>query len=155
MSNYKATIKWQRNGEDVLANKYSRAHVWQFDGGAEIPASASPQIVPLPWSVAENVDPEEAFVASLASCHMLFFLSIAAENGFQIESYTDHALGRMSKNKQGKIAITHAQLHPETRFCGDSQPDADRLAHLHHLAHERCFIANSVNTQIDIIPGSL
>lgn len=150
MSQHTATVKWQRHHADFLANKYSRAHVWQFDGGCEVPASASPAIVPLPWSTAENVDPEEAFVAALASCHMLFFLSLAAARGFQVDSYTDTAAGRMAKNAAGKLAITAVTLHPVTQFSGTTQPDQATIAALHHEAHAACFIANSVTTAITI-----
>ena len=150
MSNYSATVKWNRNGEDFLANKYSRAHTWRFDGGVEVPASASPQIVPLPWSREENVDPEEAFVATLSSCHMLFFLSIASELGIEIDSYTDNAIGKMSKNEQGKIAITRVTLTPQIEFSGNTIPDRATVDSIHNQAHEQCFLANSVNTKIDI-----
>ncbi len=98
MSNYSATISWKRDGADFLSNRYSRAHIWKFDGGTEVPASASPQIVPLPWSSEENVDPEEAFVASISSCHMLFYLALASDQGFQIDSYIDNAVGVMARN---------------------------------------------------------
>lgn len=149
-SPYFATIKWQRHDAEFLANRYSRAHLWQFDGGCEVPASASPHIVPHPWSELGNVDPEEAFVASLASCHMLFFLAIAAARGFQVDSYTDAAEGHMSKNPQGKIAITTAALHPVAEFSGPKIPDQATIEAMHHEAHERCFIANSVTTNITI-----
>lgn len=149
-SPYFATIKWQRHDAEFLANKYSRAHLWQFDGGCEVPASASPHIVPAPWSDLANVDPEEAFVASLASCHMLFFLAIAAARGFQVDSYTDAAEGHMSKNPQGKTAITTAALHPVAEFSGAKIPDKETIEAMHHEAHERCFIANSVTTNITI-----
>ncbi len=147
---YMATIKWQRANAEFRTGKYSRAHTWAFDGGCEVPASASPHIVPYPWSEAANVDPEEAFIAALASCHMLFFLSIAAGRGFQIDAYTDTAEGHMSKNAQGRIAITTAVLHPKTVFSGPVVPDAETIAAMHHEAHERCFIANSVTTDISI-----
>ena len=150
MSNYSATVKWQRDDADFLGNKYSRAHVWQFDGGAEVPASASPHIVPLPWSREENVDPEEAYVAALSSCHMLFFLSIAAERGFQIETYEDKAVGKMGKNAEGKIVVTRVTLNPQVEFSGDTIPDSHSLNSIHHSAHEQCFLANSVNTEIEI-----
>ncbi len=152
MSNtpYMATIKWQRDNAEFRTGKYLRAHTWAFDGGCEVPASASPHIVPYPWSEAANVDPEEAFIAALASCHMLFFLSIAAGRGFQIDTYTDTAEGHMSKNAQGRIAITTAVLHPKTVFSGPVVPDAATIEAMHHEAHERCFIANSVTTDISI-----
>ena len=151
MSHYLATVKWQRNDADFLAHKYSRAHVWQFDGGCEVPASASPQIVPLPWSVAANVDPEEAFIAALASCHMLFFLDIAAAKGYQVDSYTDAAEGHMGKNQQGNIAVVKATLHPLANFSGAKLPDKTTIESMHHEAHAQCFIANSVTTDITIV----
>ena len=150
MSNYSATIRWQRDSADFLANKYSRAHVWQFDGGLEIAASASPHIVPSPWSLEENVDPEEAFVAALASCHMLFFLSMAVEQELQVDSYVDHAVGKMAKDDRGKIAITRVTLTPQVEFSGSVLPAPETVESIHHLAHEQCFIANSVKTQIVI-----
>lgn len=150
MSHYLATVKWQRDNADFIANKYSRAHVWQFDGGCEVPASASPHIVPAPWSCPACVDPEEAFIASLASCHMLFFLSIAASRGFQVDNYVDAATGKMSKNANGKMAVTAVTLNPQTTFSGPAVPDADTIAAMHHAAHEACFIANSVTTDITI-----
>lgn len=151
MSHYLATVKWQRNDADFLAHKYSRAHVWQFDGGCEVPASASPQIVPLPWSVAANVDPEEAFIAALASCHMLFFLDIAAAKGYQVDSYTDAAEGHMGKNQQGKIALVKATLHPLANFSAAKLPDKTTIESMHHEAHAQCFLANSVTTDITIV----
>jgi len=150
MSIFIATISWKRNDQDFLANKYSRAHRWQFDGGTEIQASASPHIVPLPWSVAENVDPEEAFVASLSSCHMLFFLDFAKQAGFQVDSYEDNAQGKMGKNSRGSNSITRVILKPVTEFSGANLPTRDEIAHIHHQAHQQCFIANSVTTEITL-----
>jgi len=117
-----------------------------------VPASASPHIVPPPKSVAENVDPEEAFVASLSSCHMLFFLSIAAKNGYIVDKYTDCAIGHMAKNGQGKYSMTKVNLRPDIKFSGDKRPTAEQTRHLHEQSHEQCFIANSVTTEIDIEP---
>ncbi len=150
MSDFQATVKWSRDGQDFLANKYSRAHSWHFDGGTVIDASASPDIVPLPWSAAENVDPEEAFVASLSSCHMLFFLAIAAGKNLQLESYVDNATGSMATNSENKMAITEVILRPVTEFSGSVLPTEEEIAKLHHLAHEQCFIANSVKTHVKI-----
>lgn len=150
MSRYFAEVDWQRNDQNFLSNEYSRGHVWRFDGGVEVPASASPHIVPLPWSVAENVDPEEAFVAALSSCHMLFFLSLAAKKKFQVESYLDKAEGVLDKNEQGKQAMTKVFLKPEIKFSGEKQPTQADIERIHHLAHEHCFIANSVNSEIII-----
>ncbi|MEX2129964.1 MAG: OsmC family protein [Pseudohongiellaceae bacterium] len=152
MSLYIATINWTNSGPDFLANKYSREHHWLFDGGVTVPASASPQIVPEPWSVLAHVDPEEAFVASLSSCHMLFFLSIAAKRGYVVESYRDEAQGIMDKNAEGKMVMTIVTLNPHTRFSGDRIPDQQTLEKIHHHAHDLCFIANSVLTTIDVIP---
>jgi organic hydroperoxide reductase OsmC/OhrA len=143
-----ATVSWQR-GEDVFTdNRYSRAHIWHFDGGAEVPASASPHSVRLPFSDPAGVDPEEAFVASISSCHMLWFLSIAAKEGFAIDSYVDNALGTMEKNADGKLAMTRVVLRPRIAFCGNPLPTDAQVAALHHQAHEECYIANSVKTEV-------
>lgn len=148
MSEYIATIRWERGGQKFTDEKYSRAHEWRFDGGFTVPASASPDIVPLPMSVAEHVDPEEAFVASLSSCHMLFFLAIAAGSGYVIDDYTDEAIGRMEKNADGKIVITEVVLRPRVNYSGDTIPDRAKIESMHHQAHESCFIANSVKTEV-------
>ncbi len=154
MSEYTATIKWRRDDQDFLADNYSRGHVWEFDGGVSVPASASPQIVPLPKSVVENVDPEEAFVASLSSCHMLFFLSIAGKKGYVVDEYTDCAVGHMSKNDLGKYAMTKVMLRPKVTFSGNKQPASEQLEKMHKLSHEQCFIANSVITEVSIEPAA-
>ena len=148
MAEYYATITWHRSDQDFLGNRYSRGHRWQFDGGAVIPASASPHIVPLPLSVEENVDPEEAFVAALSSCHMLFFLHFCAKKAFIVDSYSDSAVGVMAKNAAGKMAMTQVTLRPEVVFSGENTPSRNELEQLHHLAHEHCFIANSVTTEV-------
>lgn len=149
MSQYSATVRWQRQeNENFITNKYSRGHEWIFDGGTTVPASASPHVVPLPWSVEANVDPEEAFVASLSSCHMLFFLSIAAKKGYAIDSYTDNAVGIMAENDAGKMSMTKVTLRPQIEFSGEKQPDIDQIKKTHHQAHEACFIANSVTTEV-------
>lgn len=149
MSNYTATVSWQR-GEQVFSDDaYSRGHQWEFDGGAVVPASASPDVVPLPMSVAENVDPEEAFIASISSCHMLFFLSIASRRGFVVDDYVDEAIGVMGKNKDGKTAVTKVTLHPRATYSGAKIPDMVQIEKMHHRAHELCFIANSVSTLIE------
>ena len=150
MSTYIATIRWNRSGDgDFAKGQYSRAHEWAFDGGAVVPASASPHIVPAPWSDAGGVDPEEAFVASLSSCHMLFFLDFAKRGGWTVESYTDEAEGVMEKGADGKIAITRVTLRPRVEWGGDA-PDAAALAELHHKAHHACFIANSVKSEVRV-----
>lgn len=142
-----ATVIWQRGEQPFSDNAYSRAHVWKFDGGATVAASASPGIVPPPMSVTENVDPEEAFVAALASCHMLFFLSIAAKRGFVVDSYTDAAMGYMGKN-EGKTAITKVVLEPKISFTGDKVPTAGEIEEMHERSHGLCFIANSVRSEV-------
>ena len=152
MAEHKATILWTSSGEGFTANRYSRGHVWQFDGGVEVPASSSVHVVPLPWSVAEAVDPEAAFVASLASCHLLWFLSIAAKRGFEVQSYRDEAVGIMAKNAEGKLAITRVTLRPAVVFAGTRQPSAQELSEIHHEAHDQCFIASSVKTEIRCEP---
>ena len=152
LSEYTATIKWQRDNQDFLGDRYSRGHVWEFDGGATVPASASPHIVPLPESVAENVDPEEAFVASLSACHMLFFLSVAAKNGYVIDNYTDCAIGHMGKNDSGKYAMTKVILRPSVAFSADKRPTLGQLEKMHELSHVQCFIANSVTTEVTVEP---
>ena len=152
MSDYYATVTWTRGGENFVGNKYSRAHTWTFDGGATIPASPSPHIVPVPMSVEENVDPEEAFVASLSSCHMLFFLSGAAKRGFTIDKYVDEAVGTLAKNEAGKMAMVKVVLKPAIKFSGDKLPTSEQQEKMHHEAHERCFIANSVKTKVEIKP---
>ena len=152
MSEYTVVVKWDRNGAAFTDNRYSRAHVWQFDGGIEVPGSSSPHSVPLPLSKAEAVDPEEAFVAALSSCHMLWFLSIAAKRGFVVESYRDEAIGIMAKNAEGKMAITQVALRPAVQFAGTRVPNASEIDALHHEAHEKCFIANSVKTDVRCEP---
>lgn len=148
MSDYTVTVKWQRKGQDFLDDKYSRGHTWEFDGGLCVPASASPQVVPQPRSVVENVDPEEAFVASLSSCHMLFFLAIAAHKGYVVDNYTDSAVGYMAKNVQGRLAMTRVVLHPKVVFSGDTRPTTEQIENIHQQSHQQCFIANSVKTEV-------
>jgi organic hydroperoxide reductase OsmC/OhrA len=146
---YGATVSWQRGaGERFTDNRYSRAHQWRFDGGVVVPASSSPLVVPLPLSVAANVDPEEAFVAALSSCHMLFFLSHAARAGFVVESYEDAAAGSMGADARGRVAMLKVVLRPRIVFSGDMRPTAGELEALHHRSHEDCFLANSVRTEV-------
>src|SRR5262245_22696752 len=146
MSAHEATIHWRRKDERFTDGRYSRAHTWRFDGGAVVPASASPQVVRAPYSSAEAVDPEEAFVASLSSCHMLWFLSIAAEAGYVVDEYTDEARGTLAKDASGRQAMTEVVLRPRVTFAGEKRPSAEALDALHHRAHEACFLANSVKT---------
>ena len=150
MSTHTAIIRWQCDDDNFADNKYSRGHVWEFDGGAVVAASAAPDVVPLPMSVAENVDPEEAFVASLSSCHMLFFLSFAASRGFNIDEYVDEAIGEMQKDEQGLTSMTKVTLRPRIVWSGEKQPTSEQKDKLHHKAHKYCFIANSVKTAIVI-----
>jgi organic hydroperoxide reductase OsmC/OhrA len=147
MAEHQVKVQWERNGADFASGRYSRGHVWQFDGGVTVPASSSPHVVPLPHSVAEAVDPEEAYVASISSCHMLWFLAIAAKHGFVVESYRDAATGYMSRIQEGRTAITKVSLRPQVAF-GGSTPSAEEIDAMHHEAHEQCFIANSVKTEI-------
>ena len=148
MSEYVATIRWQRGEQEFIDDRYSRGHQWEFDGGVTVPASSSPSIVPLPMSVAENVDPEEAFVASLSSCHMLFFLSLAAKRGFGIDEYTDGAIGYLGKSDDGKMVMTRVVLKPDTRWSGENIPGQKQIQKMHDRAHELCFIANSVTSEV-------
>jgi organic hydroperoxide reductase OsmC/OhrA len=149
MSNYTAQIRWTRASDEAyIDNQYSRGHQWLFDGGVTVPASSSPHVVPLPYSIAAHVDPEEAFVASLASCHMLFFLSIAAKRKFVVDAYVDNAVGIMGRDKNGKLAMLKIILRPQVTFSGDRQPTPAQLEKIHHQAHEQCFIANSVKTEV-------
>jgi organic hydroperoxide reductase OsmC/OhrA len=148
VSTYTATIRWSRADDgDFAKGQYSRAHEWAFDGGAVVPASPSPHVVPAPWNDPAGVDPEEAFVASLSSCHMLFFLDFARRVGIVVDSYVDEAEGMMAKNAAGKIAITRVTLRPRI-VCGGYAPDDAAIADLHHKAHEACFIANSVTSEV-------
>lgn len=147
---YRATVRWVRGeGEAFTDNRYSRGHVWRFDG-IEVPASSAPSSVPLPYSRPDAVDPEEAFVAALSSCHMLFFLWFAAKAGFVVDSYEDEALGVMTKNERGKMFVSKVTLDPKIRFSGDRTPTPEEIANLHHRSHQECFIANSVLTEIEI-----
>jgi organic hydroperoxide reductase OsmC/OhrA len=152
MAQYTAEVLWQRDEQDFLSNRYSRRHLLRFDGGLEIPGSSSPHVVPLPLSDAAAVDPEEAFVASLSSCHMLWFLSIAAKRRFCVDRYSDTPLGTMAKNAEGKLAMTLVLLRPEVRFSGERIPTAEEIEAMHHEAHEECFIANSVKTEVRCEP---
>ena len=150
MSAYTATIRWTRKADgDFAKGQYSRAHEWGFDGGLTVPASPSPHIVPAPWNDPTGVDPEEAFVASLSSCHMLFFVDLARRAGLIVDSYTDEAEGILEKRTDGKMAMTRVTLRPQITW-GSTVPDDAAVADLHHRAHEACFIANSVNTEVTV-----
>ncbi len=150
MSTYTAIVRWSRNGAEGFAKgQYSRAHEWAFDGGAVVPASASPHVVPKPWSDERAVDPEEAFIASLSSCHMLFFLDFARRAGFVVDAYVDEAEGVLGKRADGRMAMTQVTLRPRITWAADP-PDEAQLAELHHRAHHACFIANSVTTEVRV-----
>lgn len=153
MKQFEATITWQRGAQPFADNRYSRAHQWEFDGGLRVPASSSPLSVPLPMSDPAALDPEEALVAAVSSCHMLFFLSIAAKRGFIVDDYRDHAVGTMQKNDDGKMAMTRIALRPAIAFTGERLPGADDLAAIHHSAHEQCYIANSIRAEV-VIEGA-
>ena len=149
MSEYTAELLWERDAsEDFLGNRYSRRHTIRFDGGAVLAGSSSPHSVPLPMSDASAVDPEEAFVAALSSCHMLWFLAIAAKRRFCVDRYFDAAVGVMKKNAEGKVAITRVTLRPEVVFSGEQRPTRADLDRLHHKAHEECYLANSVKSEL-------
>lgn len=151
MAEYTSTITWQRDaGAPFVDGRYRRAHVWRFDGGAEVMASSSPHSVRVPLSDASAVDPEEAFVASLASCHMLWFLAVAAKQGRLIDEYVDHAVGYMEKNEDGRLAMTRVVLRPRVTFATGAMPTGSQLRELHDLAHHECYIANSVRTAVTI-----
>jgi len=151
MSSYQATVQWQRGDAEFSGGLYSRGHSWHFDGGIEVRASSSPQVVPPPRSVVEAVDPEEAFVVSLSSCHMLWFLSIAASAGLIVDSYRDEAIGTLSKNEEGRLAMTKVVLRPQISW-GSAEPSPDQLTELHERAHHACFLASSVKTEVVIEP---
>lgn len=151
MSQHAATVAWKRGGAAFTDRRYSRAHSWTFDGGSVVRASSSPSVVPEPLSDATAVDPEEAFVAALASCHMLWFLALAAERGWVVESYRDEAVGQLGQDAEGRLAMTTVDLRPAVVFAGPG-PTAEELAETHHRAHERCFLASSVKTRVRCTP---
>ncbi len=152
MSEHRSIVSWTRDGAAFTDLRYSRRHEWRFDGGAVVRASASPHVVPPPCSDPAAVDPEEAFVAAIASCHMLTFLWLAAKRGYVVDAYSDDAVGRMAPNAAGREAVARVILRPVIRFAGDRRPTGDELRRLHHEAHEQCFIANSVTTEIAVEP---
>jgi organic hydroperoxide reductase OsmC/OhrA len=152
MSQHTAEILWLRGEQDFCSNRYSRKHLLRFDGGAEVAGSSSPHVVPLPMSDAAAVDPEELFIASIASCHMLWFLSIAAKHGFCVDRYADMPVGVMQKNKNNRMAITLVTLKPAVDFSGEKRPTIQQIDAMHHEAHGECFIANSVTTDIRCEP---
>ena len=156
MAEHKATVRWAlpADGDAFLKGRYSREHTWTFDGGVTVPASPAPSVVPVPFSNPAHVDPEEAFVASIASCHMLTFLYVAMHQGFVVERYEDDAVGVMRKNERGAVWVAAVKLHPRIVYGGAKRPTPEEVDHLHHLAHEQCFIASSVKTEITVAPAA-
>jgi organic hydroperoxide reductase OsmC/OhrA len=152
MSEYVATVEWSRGDQPFLDNKYSRAHDWRFDGGAVVRGSSAPSSVPVPMSDPAAVDPEEAVVAAVSSCHMLFFLAFAARAGFVVDRYRDEAVAVMGRDDRGKMSITAVTLRPAIAFSGDTRPDAAALDDLHHRSHEACYIANSIRAAVTVEP---
>ncbi len=157
MSVYHAVIHWTRGQDGFLRQQYSRAHHWEFDEGLTVPASASPHAVRAPWAVAAAVDPEEALVAAVSSCHMLFFLSIASRAGIVVERYDDPAEGLMERRPDGRVAITQVTLRPRVAISG-TPPTAEEFARWHHEAHEECYIASSIRAEVicepELVPVS-
>ena len=149
MSGHGATVEWTRGEQAFVDKRYSRAHVWRFDGGAVVPGSSSPAGVPIPMSDPAGVDPEEAMIASLSSCHMLWFLAFAANAGLTVDRYLDDASGELDKNEAGKSYLARVWLNPVTTFTG-RQPDQAELDALHHAAHEHCDMAHSVRSEITV-----
>ncbi|MDB6026530.1 MAG: hypothetical protein JWM68_2753 [Verrucomicrobiales bacterium] len=150
MSEHKAIIDWKCTSPDFLKGRYSREHTWTFDGGVVVPASPSPSVVPAPYSNPAHVDPEEAFVAAISSCHMLTYLYLASRQGFVVDSYYDEAIGVMTKNERGVPWVSLVTLHPRIAYSGEKIPTPVDEQHLHHLAHEQCFIANSIKTEVTV-----
>ncbi len=148
MAQHTSTVLWQRDQTPFTDHRYSRRHTWHFDGGAVVNASSSPHVVPLPYSDPAGVDPEEAFVASLSSCHMLWFLDLAASAGWVVDRYRDEAVGVMARNAEGQVAMTRVTLRPAAQFAPERSPTPAELQDLHHRAHASCFIANSVKTEV-------
>ncbi len=151
---YRATVRWMRGDAKFTDQRYSRGHSWSFDGGITVPASSSPLSVRLPYSVAAAVDPEEAFVAAVSSCHMLTFLYVAAKQGFVVDSYADEAIGEMTKNERGRMWVSRVTLAPAITFSGEKRPTSEQLDELHHLAHDECYIANSVKSEV-VVKGAM
>ena len=154
MSTHRATVDWTLpEGQDFARGRYSRVHTLSFEGGASLPGSASPAVVPLPWSSHDAVDPEAAFTAALSACHMLTFLDLVRRAGFLATAYRDEAEGTLDRTGRGRMAVTRVVLRPRIAWAGDRRPSADDLSRLHHEAHELCFIANSVTTEVVVEPA--
>ena len=154
MSTYTAKISWKNDAPDTFTkNRYTRGHTWSFDGGIDVPASSSPHAVRVPFSVEAAVDPEEALVASASSCHMLTFLWVAANRGFVVASYEDNAVGELTEGSDGKQWVSKITLHPKISWSGETRPTPEEIAELHHAAHEGCYIANSIKSEV-VVKGS-
>jgi organic hydroperoxide reductase OsmC/OhrA len=153
MSEHKAIIRWQQSGGEFAKGRYSREHTWSFDGGLTVAASSSPAAVPLPMSNPAHVDPEEAFVAALSSCHMLTYLYLCWREKFQVQSYEDEAVGVMTKNEKGIPWVSTVYLSPRVVYAGDRAPSRADEERLHHAAHEGCFISQSVKTDVQVRLG--
>lgn len=151
MSEYKVNLRWEAESDDFSYNNYSRTHEWKFGGGISVNASAAPEYL----GKAEYVNPEEAFIASLASCHLLTFLAIASYKKFAIKSYEDHAIGTIGKNKENKIAVLKVVLRPTVEFTGSLKPSEEDIKKMHDKAHAECFISNSVLTEVAIDPQKI
>ncbi|GAA0870817.1 OsmC family protein [Brevundimonas basaltis] len=152
MSEHIATVEWSRDGQPFSDNQYSRAHDWRFDGGAVVRGSSAPTSVPEPMSDPAAVDPEEALVAAVSSCHMLFFLAFARKDGLVVDRYRDDAVGLLGRDERGRMSITALTLRPQVSFAGAARPDAAALDDLHHRAHEACYIANSIRAEVAVEP---
>jgi organic hydroperoxide reductase OsmC/OhrA len=148
MHEYTAETIWLRGEQPFLDKRYSRKHVVRFDGGADLALSASPHVVPAPMSDPAAADPEELLVASLSSCHMLWFLSIAAQRRFRVDRYADQASGTMAKGANGKLFLSRITLRPSVSFSGERVPTREEVNAMHQLAHEECYIANSVRSEV-------
>lgn len=147
MSEHKINLTWERTSEDFTTKTYNREHSVRFSGGSELKVTAAPEYMGDP-SIS---NPEELMVAALSSCHMLTFLFMAAMKNLVVDHYADDAVGKLGKNAAGKMALTEVVLRPQITFSG-TQPDAATLDQLHHKAHENCFIANSVSTEVKVEP---
>lgn len=152
-STHTATVAWEGGGSVFVDQRYHRGHQWRFDGGAVVAASSSPHVVPAPYSDAAAVDPEEAYVAALASCHMLWFLDMASRAGWRVLGYTDSAVGTMAPDARGRLVVARVVLRPVAVFPAYHAPSVSQLQVLHERAHQECFLANSVQTQIDCEPA--
>jgi organic hydroperoxide reductase OsmC/OhrA len=152
MAQYSAEIIWERGDAAFTDNRYPRRHLWRFDGGLEVPGSSSPHSVPVPLSDPRAVDPEEALIAALSSCHMLWFLAIAAKRKFRVDRYRDQAAGTLAKNAAGKLYLSVVTLQPEVQFSGEALPSREEIEAMHHTAHAECYIANSVKAEVRVEP---